>query len=115
MNHRGWVLWLFLMTACGGRSRADGSSSSSAAQAGAAGAGNAGASDAGAGGAPGCPDNLASTEPTEGAVCAVPGMSCQGYGTLSCPLTAVCSADSKWQIHCPSTMAFGPCSCPHAD
>ena len=127
MNQRGWVLWVFLAVACGGKSRADGSSTSGAGDTGAgagnasggapstdsSGAGNAGAGNASAGNAGSCPDN--SSEPVEGAACPAPGMSCPGYGALSCPLTAVCSAESKWRINCPSTMMFGPCSCPHHD
>jgi hypothetical protein len=127
INQRGWVLWLLLAIACGGKSRAEGHATGSAGDTGAsagnanggatstgnAGAGNAGAGNASAGNAGSCPDN--SAEPSEGAACPAPGMSCPGYGTLSCPLTAVCSADSKWQINCPSTMPFGPCTCPHHD
>jgi len=109
MNKRSLVLWVFLAVACGGKSRGDDTSSSSAGQAGAV------AGNAGAGNAESCPDNLPSSEPSEGAACPTPGLSCPGYGSLSCPLTAVCSADSKWQINCPSTMAFGACSCPHHD
>ena len=110
MNHRGWVLWLFLAIACGGKSRDSGGSSSAAGQSGAsAGTGNANAGNAGV-----CPDGSGS-EPSEGAPCPSAGMHCSGYGSLSCPLTAVCSADSKWQIHCPATPLFGPCSCAHPD
>jgi hypothetical protein len=120
MKNRGWILWVLLAAACGGKSQGDGSSISSAGQTGAgagkasggaASKGNAGAGNAGAGDAGTC---LASI-PAEGTACPTPGVSCPGYGSLSCPLTAVCGADSKWQIHCPSTMAFGPCSCPHED
>ena len=124
MNNRGWVLWVLLAVACGGKSRGDGGSISSAGQTGAGAGnvsggpssiGNAGAGNAGAGAAESCPDNVPNSEPNEGAACPSPGMSCPGYGSLLCPLTAVCSADSKWQINCPSTMALGPCSCPHHD
>ena len=85
MNKRSWVLWVFLAVACGGKSRGDGTSSSSTGQAGAV------AGNAGAGNAESCPDNLPSSEPSEGAACPTPGLSCAGYGSLSCPLTAVCS------------------------
>ncbi len=80
---------------------------------GTAGANTGGAGNAGTGSAEGCPD--ASSQPAEGAECPSPGLSCAGYGTLSCPLTAVCSAASTWQINCRSTMAFGPCACPQHD
>ncbi|MEI9937329.1 MAG: hypothetical protein WDO69_08890 [Pseudomonadota bacterium] len=124
MKRHGWVLWVFLAVACGGKARGDGSSIGGAEQTGAGGdnanggaatTGNSGAGNSTAGNAGSCPDNLPSAEPSEGAACPTPGVSCSGYGSLSCPLTAVCGPDSKWQINCPSAMAFGPCSCPHHD
>lgn len=107
MKTLGWISLVLLAVACAGKSRGDGSSTSDA------GTSNAGASNAGAANAESCPD--ASSEPSEGAACPTPGMSCPGYGALSCPLTAECSADSKWQIHCSAAMLFGPCTCPHPD
>jgi hypothetical protein len=131
MNKCAWLFGVLLVVACGGRAQSDGNSGTGAGQAsagtgagntaggapstGASGSGHAGGGDDGAGAQASCPDNLPSTEPSEGAPCPLPGLSCPGFGSLSCPLTAVCSADSKWEINCPSTMLLGPCSCPHHD
>ncbi|MES1179162.1 MAG: Dickkopf N-terminal cysteine-rich domain-containing protein [Myxococcales bacterium] len=122
MMHRGgWIFCALLLVACGGRSRNEegtasaggGSSSTGSGGAGSGGAGSGGASAARAGSAGSCPDD--SAEPSEGAACPAPGLSCPGYGNLACPLTAVCNASSSWEVHCSSMMLFGPCSCPHPD
>jgi len=122
MKHCVWILSVFLAVACGGKSRGDGSSTSrgggtatvaGSSSGGAASTSNAGTGNASAGNGGSCPHSKPA--PDEGSACPTPGLSCPGYGTLSCPLTAVCGLDSKWQINCPSTMIFGPCSCPHHD
>jgi len=106
-----WVLWVFLAVACGGKSHVDAPSTGAAG----AGAGNAGAGNASAGNAGSCPESRPDSGPNEGEACSTPGVVCTGYGSLSCPLRAVCSPDSQWQIHCSSDRLFGPCSCPHPD
>src|SRR3954465_10419391 len=104
-----------VLCACGGHVRSDGTRgsdmSSSGAGSNAGGAtSNAGGASTGAGGAAAaCPSN----EPNEGAECSPSGQRCMGYGSLSCPETALC-VSGKWQIHCPATMfGGGACGCAH--
>ena len=125
MRQVSWVLSILLAVACGGRSRVDGNAtggsgdtragaanaSGGASGAGSSGAGSSGAGSSGAGNTGSCPDS----EPSEGASCPSPGVSCNAYGSLSCPETALCSADSKWRINCPGGSMLGACSCPHHD
>lgn len=55
-------------------------------------------------------------EPVDGVACTSPGVSCAGYGALSCPETASCDSTSHWRITCPK-LAFGSdattCGCAH--
>jgi hypothetical protein len=55
-------------------------------------------------------------EPVEGTTCAVPGLACAGFGSFSCPETAICAAERRWAIICPE-LVFGVdsavCGCPH--
>ncbi|HEY2404916.1 MAG TPA: hypothetical protein VGI10_02890 [Polyangiaceae bacterium] len=88
---------LCLALACGGKSRqADGVSA------------------AGTGGQPdqsSCP----TAEPAEGESCTAAGLTCSGFGSLSCPETARCTG-GVWRIECPQ-MPFGTstgsCACAH--
>ena len=76
------------------------------------GAGGAVAGAGGAGGVAGCP----ALEPVEGSACPRIGLSCNGYGSLSCPDVALCAVDNTWKIQCPAHpfgLDAGSCGCAH--
>jgi len=98
------VLALALLIGCGGKSQT--SSGGSGRSAG----GDSSSGSAGAGQKIDCPD----VEPAEGAACANRGQVCAGFGSLSCPDTAKCGSDGKWQIECPAMqIGGGSCDCAH--
>ncbi|MEO7035555.1 MAG: hypothetical protein ABI548_16635 [Polyangiaceae bacterium] len=95
--------------ACGGRSRTD--DSSGATSTGSAGTNAGGSAAGGADSAATCPTK----DPNEGDACPTSGLRCPGYGSLSCPATAICVAGT-WQINCPAMMlGGGACGCAHHD